>query len=315
MIELRQLRYLIAAAEAGSFSRAARSMNIKQATLSRHVLEVEKRLGMMLFDRRTRGATLTPNGKTYLRTAQRIVREFEELNAWVSATKNGEIGKLAVGFYTSFSAGNLRATLSEFGERYPDVKVRGFERDRDLLLAGIENSLLDIAIMIGDTPYPGLMSRSFWSERILVAIPEGHSLAARDRIHWSDLTGARFLLTERDPGPETRNMLLGKLGMPGYTPEIDMDDIGRDTVLSAIALGGHISIVAESALGIQVPGVVFREIHETNGHMRIGFSGYWREDNENAVLRRFLDFVATRYSLPPIPARPSSHQQPGKEPS
>lgn len=81
MIELRQLRYLIAAAEAGSFSRAARSMNIKQATLSRHIIEVEKRLGMALFDRGTRGATLTHNGDAYLRTARRIVREFEELNA------------------------------------------------------------------------------------------------------------------------------------------------------------------------------------------------------------------------------------------
>jgi DNA-binding transcriptional LysR family regulator len=46
VIELRQLRYLIAAAEAGSFSRAARNLNIKQATLSRHILNVEKRLGM-----------------------------------------------------------------------------------------------------------------------------------------------------------------------------------------------------------------------------------------------------------------------------
>ena len=285
MIELRQLRYLIAAAEAGSFSRAARSMNIKQATLSRHILDVEKRLGMILFDRRTRGASLTPHGKTYLHTAQRIVKEFEELNAWVSAAKNGEAGKLAVGFYTSFSAGNLRATLSEFGERYPDVRVRGFERDRDLLLAGIENGLLDIAIMIGEASYRGLMTRPFWSERILVAIPEGHSLATRERIYWTDLAGERFLLTERDPGPETRNMLLGKLGTPGYSPEIDMDDIGRETVLSAIALGGHLSIVAESALGIQVPGVTFREVHETNGHMRIGFSGYWRVTGPHLVIR------------------------------
>ena len=313
MIELRQLRYLIAAAEAGSFSRAARSINIKQATLSRHILEIEKRLGMALFDRKTRGATLTPNGTTYLRTAQRIVREFEELNAWVRATNDGHAGKLAVGFYTSFSAGNLRATLSEFGERYPEVKVSGFERDRDMLLAGIENGLLDIAIMTGETPYRELMSRPLWSERMLVAMPEGHQLIARERIHWPDLSGERFLLTERDPGPETRNMLLGKLGMPGYTPELAMDDIGRDTVLSAIALGGHISIVAESALGIQIPGVVFREVHETGSHIRIGFSGYWRADNENAVLRRFLDFVAVRYSLPPIPTPQPSHHQPEKK--
>lgn len=315
MIELRQLRYLIAAAEAGSFSQAARNLNIKQATLSRHILQTEKRLGMALFDRKTRGATLTGDGAAYLRIARRIMKEWDELNAWVSATINGHTGKLAVGFYTSFSAGNLRATLGEFSDRFPEVRVRGFERDRDMLLAGIESGLLDIAIMIGEAPYRGLMSRPFWSERMLVAMPEGHSLAEQERIHWTDLTGERFLLTERDPGPETRNMLLGKLGMPGYSPEIDMDDIGRDTVLSAIALGGRISIVVESALGIQVPGVVFREVHETNGHIRIGFSGYWREDNQNPVLRRFLDFVSARYSLPPIPERRPRSQQAGKEPS
>lgn len=314
MIELRQLRYLIAAAEAGSFSRAARSMNIKQATLSRHIIEVEKRLGMTLFDRRTRGATLTPNGKTYLRTAQRIVKEFEELNEWVRATQKGETGRLAVGFYTSITAGNLRATLSEFCERLPGVRVRGFERDRDMLLAGIESGLLDIAIMIGERPYPGIKSRSLWSERHLVVMPEAHPLASRERIHWQDLAGERFLLTERDPGPETRNLLLGKLGSPGYTPEIDMDDIGRDTVISSIALGGRLAIFAESSAGIQVPGVLFREIHEANGHSRIGYSGYWRDDNENPVLRRFLDFVAVRYSLP-AGSGPQPVQPPGKEPS
>ena len=274
MIELRQLRYLIAAAEAGSFSRAARSINIKQATLSRHILEIEKRLGMALFDRKTRGATLTPNGTTYLRTAQRIVREFEELNAWVRATNDGHAGKLAVGFYTSFSAGNLRATLSEFGERYPEVKVSGFERDRDMLLAGIENGLLDIAIMTGETPYRELMSRPLWSERMLVAMPEGHQLIARERIHWPDLSGERFLLTERDPGPETRNMLLGKLGMPGYTPEIAMDDIGRDTVLSAIALGGPARLAARLATGARAqPTTTLRATGAGEGVLRLAIAG------------------------------------------
>lgn len=315
MIELRQLRYLVTAAEAGSFSRAARTLNIKQPTLSRHILETEKRLGMALFDRKTRGATLTANGATYLRIARRILKEWEELNAWVRTTTVGHAGRLVVGFYTSFSAGNLRATLSEVGGRSPEVRLRGFERNRAKLLTGIENGLLDIAIMLGEVRYPGLMSRSFWSERILVAMPEGHPLAERERIHWTDLTGEKFLLTERDPGPETRNMLLGKLGMPGYTPEIDMDDIGRETVLSAIAIGGHLSIVAESALGIHVPGVVFREVHETNGHTRIGFSGYWRADNENPVLRRFLEFVTSRYSMPSVPGPQPPFQQPGQEPS
>jgi DNA-binding transcriptional LysR family regulator len=67
-------------------ARAARNMNIKQATLSRHIIGV----GIILFDRKTRGGTLTPNGKLYLHTARRIVKEFEELTDWVRTTKNGK---------------------------------------------------------------------------------------------------------------------------------------------------------------------------------------------------------------------------------
>lgn len=223
--------------------------------------------------------------------------------------RNGEAGGLAVGFYTSFSAGNLRATLGEFTIRRPSVKIRGVERDRDLLLAGIESQLLDLAIMAGETIYPGIASRPFWSERLLAVLPEDHALAARERIYWPDLAGERFLLMKRDPGPETRSIILSKLGMPGFSPQIDMDDITRETALSSIALGGRISIIAETAIGIQIPGVIFRELFETNGHTRIGYSGYWREDSENPVLRRFLDFVVSRYSLPPIPHRQRDTQR------
>ena len=300
MIDFRQLRYVIAAAEAGSFSRAARNLNIKQATLSRHVLHVEERLGITLFDRRTRGATLTLSGETYLRTARRIAREWEELNTWVRLSRKGEAGRLAVGFYTAFTAGNLRATLTEFAERYPQVHVRNFERGRNLLLTGIESRLLDIAIMVGETTYLNLASCPFWSERIMVVLPEHHPLTERDRIYWPDLLHERFLLTEQDPGPETRSLILAKLGMPGYSPNIEMEDIMRDTALSSLAFSGCISIIAENASGVQIPGVVFRELYETNGHARSGYSGYWREDNDNPALACFLEFVAARYSLPAV---------------
>lgn len=298
VIEFRQLRYLLAAAEAGSFSRAARSLNIKQSTLSRHILQIEKRLGITLFDRLNRGSVLTQDGRIYVRAMQRIMQDYKEVNDWVLATRAGKVGRLTVGFYTSFSAGNLRATLAEFSDRYPDVAVRGFQRDRDLLVAGIENGLLDLAVMIGEIDYPGIKTRPFWSERVLAALPENHPLSQRERIFWSDLASERFLLTTHDPGPETRNTLLGKLGGPGVQPRIEMDDIDRATVLAAVALGRHLSIVAESALGFHYPGVTFREIHENGGHYRTGFSGYWRSDNDSPVLRRFLDFVAARYSLP-----------------
>ena len=119
VIELRQLCYLVLAAESGSFSRAAKRLGIKQSTLSRQLLALEKRLGIEMFERVSRGAVLTSAGQSYLKTAERIVREFGELNSWLQDTRKGRSGRLAVGFYTSFSAGNLRATLEEIGTDLP----------------------------------------------------------------------------------------------------------------------------------------------------------------------------------------------------
>ncbi|WP_300397279.1 LysR substrate-binding domain-containing protein [uncultured Sphingobium sp.] len=65
----------------------------------------------------------------------------------------------------------MRATATDYLEKFPNVKLRGFERNRQRLLEGIENGLLDIAVMIGETRYPNIRTRPFWSERILGSGP------------------------------------------------------------------------------------------------------------------------------------------------
>ncbi|MCB2057150.1 MAG: LysR family transcriptional regulator [Novosphingobium sp.] len=298
MIELRQLRYLVLAAESGSFSRAAKRLGIKQSTLSRQLLALEKRLGIEMFERMSRGAVLTPAGETYLRTAQRVVREFAELNSWLHDTRKGQSGRLAVGFYTSFSAGNLRATLEAFTGGSEAIRIERFERDRDHLLSGLESGLIDIAIMPGEGREPLLSRRSLWSERIHVALPANNALGLADRIYWTDLRGERFRLTQRDPGPQFRQLILGKLADASHHPDIELEDISRETLLASVGIGEHITIVVEAALGLGIVGMVFREIHDRDGPTRVGFSAYWREDNANPVLKAFLAFVEARFSIP-----------------
>lgn len=297
VIELRQLRYLVLAAESGSFSRAAKRLGIKQSTLSRQLLALEKRLGIEMFERMSRGAVLTSAGQSYLKTAERIVREFGELNNWLHDTRKGRSGRLAVGFYTSLSAGNLRATLEAFAGGNEAIRVERFERDRDHLLSGLESGLIDIAIMPGEGREPQLNRRSLWSERIHVALPGNNPLGQADVIYWTDLRGERFRLTQRDPGPQFRQLLLGKLADASHQPDIQMEDISRETLLASIGSGEHIAIVVEAALGLGITGTVFREIHDRDGPTRVGFSAYWREDNANPVLKAFLAFVTARFSL------------------
>lgn len=80
-IEIRQLRYAVLTADTQSFSRAAAALNVKQSTLSRRVMQLEHRLGVKLFERTTRGAEPTENGRAFIEQARRIVTDVENLAA------------------------------------------------------------------------------------------------------------------------------------------------------------------------------------------------------------------------------------------
>jgi DNA-binding transcriptional LysR family regulator len=89
------------------------------------------------------------------------------INAY--STGRGEAGHLAIGFYTSLSAGNLRATLTDFKQRFSQVELGMVERSRAHLITALRNGALDIAIVTGDASHQDNKALSLWSERTLVA--------------------------------------------------------------------------------------------------------------------------------------------------
>jgi DNA-binding transcriptional LysR family regulator len=298
VIELRQLRYLIAAADAGSFTRAALQLNIKQATLSRHIGSIEKRLGLPLFERQPSGAVLTEDGQHYLAAVRRVAEDVAEINDWVRGRRLGEKGRLSIGFYTSLSAGNLRSALSAFADTHPGVDINHVERNRSRLRTGLNNGTIDIAFMLGDASYPDLAKRSLWSERVLVAFAAQHRLEECSPVRWSDLADEHFVLSRSDPGPEVGRIITSRIARADRAPSLSFADIHRETILNTVALGRHVTIVSEASTGNRLDGIRYREIEDRDGETRIAFSGYWREDNPNPVLRTFRDFMLRRYALP-----------------
>lgn len=292
--DIRQLRYAIAAANHGSFYRAARVLDIEQSTLSRNILKLERAVGMPIFERSRAGVTMTLAGSAFIRGAKPMVSSAEKLVAMMRAAGQGRAGGLRLGHNSSVSAGNLRATIMSWREAHPDVEVECVEADRGVLLAGLDTSEIDIAILMGAAEHDGFRCETLWSERILVALPASHPLAERDVVHWTDLRGEHFLLPAADPGPELRDMLLGRLSVSGATPDIRMHQSSRETILS---LNSGVSIVCEGSTGARYPDVVYRPIHGEQGQALTGYSGCWRDDNSNPALRRFLGFIKARYAL------------------
>jgi DNA-binding transcriptional LysR family regulator len=296
-IEIRQLRYAVATADTLSFARAAKALNVKQSTLSKRVLLLEQRLGVTLFDRSPRGATPTDTGKVFLTVARRIVTDVDNLRTTARAVNYGEAGRISVGFSASLTAGNLRMAISDYLLRFPDVQFDGTETGAEALLSGLQSRIIDVAIVAADISDPGIRKRALWSERLMVALPEGHALLASERIFFTDLRREVFVVPSGGTGPTISNLLAARMTDQGYRPNIITQDTSHETILSMLSIGRFITMVSESATGMARPGIVLRDVYDPNGQARIDVSAFWREDNDNPALKRFFKLIDERYPV------------------
>jgi DNA-binding transcriptional LysR family regulator len=297
-VDLQHLRYAVAAADHGSFRRAAEVLLLQQSTLSRCIRQLEHSLGMTVFERSSGGVRATTAGRHFLRTARSIVEQMDSLVNSAYHVGRGEAGRLSVGFYTSISAGNLLATLVDFKRRFSQINVCLKESSRVRLVTALRNGVLDIAIATSELPLLADQGMPLWSERILLALLEEHPLAGKDVVHWTDLRGETVLLSQYDPGRELEDLLMSKLVSPEDRPKIARHDVSRGIIKSLIAAGFGVSLVTESDIGANFSRLTYRELRDGTGPSRVGFSAHWRSDNDNPALANFLKLLGERYPLP-----------------
>ena len=299
-IDLQHLRFAVVAADHGSFRQAAEFLSIKQSTLSRSVRSFEHSIGVPVFERGSGGIKLTRAGRSVLRTARTILEEFNTLIATARANGCGAAGRLGIGFCTSLSVGNLRATLLEFKERAPNVELATAEKSRARLSRMLRNGTLDLLIVTGDANLQDCKSLPLWSERILVTLSKDHPLSKREALYWTDLRGETVLLNRHDPGPDIENLLHSKLLSVEDRPKIESHDVSRGAIKALVSMRMGISLVLESDLGAILPSPLYRELRDGTGPSRLNFSAFWRADNENPALDSFLKLLRERYPSPSV---------------
>ncbi len=301
MLEVHLLRYALAAADSGSFSRAADQFGIKQSTLSKRVQHLELRLGLPLFRRSTRGVVPTDPGERFLSKARRIVQDIEALDQESRALAKGEAGTLRLGFHGSLGAGDLSAVLRAYRDAWPAVEIQAREGGSAMLLDALERDRLDLAILTGRSSWYALRSACFWSDPLFVGLPQGHPLADAETVYWTDLRGASFVVTAADPGPDISAMITARLSGPGHRPAIIAQHVSRDN-LAPFAAGERVTVsagIGPITIGVDMP--IIREVHDAFGATTLEQGVHWRADNDNPALKRFLELLARRYGRP-LPA-------------
>jgi DNA-binding transcriptional LysR family regulator len=216
-VEIRQLQYFVAVADAGTFVHAAERLHIGQPAVSQQVGRLERELRVRLFERTTRRVRLTPAGERLLPEARAVLAAADRVRAVAAEAAAGSGTVLRLG--TSHGLGDrLYRVLDELASTAPDVSVRLVRSRQEDRLAAVRSGDLDAAFVRILESAPGLELVPVWSEPLVVALPERHPLAAHETVRLGQLGELPVRLASPSNNPPFHRMITTALRNAGVEP-------------------------------------------------------------------------------------------------
>ena len=286
-MELRHLRYVVAAAECGSFRRAAKTLEIQESAISRRIRDLEDEIGAALFVRHHAGVRLTHAGERFLVRARRALSQIGHAAIDAGSCGRGESGSVRIGIFSSLASGFLSDLLRTYVGANPGVRPDLVEGGPAGHIISVQRHHLDIAFLTGPPIADGCDVVHLWNERVYVALPSDHELALGSEVSWADLADRNFIISETDPGPEIHDYLIKHLADLGRHPSVERHRVGRDNLMHLVAMGQGLTLTSEATTAACFPGVVYRPLSEEI----LPFCAIWSPQNDNPALRRLLSLA------------------------
>jgi LysR family transcriptional regulator, hydrogen peroxide-inducible genes activator len=255
-MEIHQLRYFVAVAEEGNFSRAAAKVRVAQPSLSQQIRKLETELGQPLFDRLPRSVVLTDAGRCLLDYARQILASIGDARRCVDDLKGKISGDVAVGAIPTIAPYVLPELVVTFQNHYPDVTLHIVEDVTAVITRRVEAGELDVALASTCQRSPTLRVERLGNEALLALVPEGHALAKQQTvITLDDLKSQRFLLLHEMHclSQQVHHLLESRR----LHPEVALAGSQLSTIANMVAAGIGVSIVPNMMVKHQAtPGCV-----------------------------------------------------------
>ncbi len=266
-MDVRQLKYFIAVADEQNFGRAAARLHLSQPPLTRQIQELEAELGVLLFNRTSKGVVLTQAGDTLLRDARNILSLVTQAAERARRAGQGQTGILDVGVYGSSALNIVPRILTQFSASHPDVQVRLHNAHRSQQIDALRQGRVLIAFDRYMPDEEDLEAELVALEPLLVAMNQCHPLAGKPVISVGELRSEAMVMPA-GLNSRTANAALSLFHAHGFEPCIAYEATDVLTGIAAVASGGKgVALVPESAASFHLPGLVFRPLHEASEAM------------------------------------------------
>jgi DNA-binding transcriptional LysR family regulator len=287
-MELRHLRYFVAIAEARSFSGAAERLWVAQPSLSSQIRRLESELGIRLFERHTRGVTLTSAGELFLERSRAVLAAAEVARSTGHDLELGLAGTLRLGLAAETPARAVPTLLSSWSGDHPGVEVTVFESYAGTVARELRDGRLDAVVVPSAFGAPDLHSVSLPSEPWVVLAGHAHRLGHSGPIQAGELDGEPVVVTGHRDGAAYDRAVSDALTGLGVTPMLHRGGPGP-ALFAAVAAGEALALSTETVAAGS--SLIARPLEPAR---RVRFSLLWRDTEPSPALGALIDATTTR---------------------
>jgi DNA-binding transcriptional LysR family regulator len=249
-----------------------------------HALEAE--LGARLFDRSSRGASLTDAGRAFLVKARDVLQAAQEAKTVVKYPGHQK-SELRIGIITPALRMEFAVKLKKFRLAHPELRFRVRHLPVGALHQLLKSGELDVAFTRPFHADPLLLERHLeWHDQLL-AIPSDHPWAKRKAIPWQLLTGARVLLIDPEFNPLYGQNFFHMCGRHHCIPNVDYAASDLPSLIWLVEAGLGVCPYPSSLAKWAPPGVVFRPFHPASRQMELVLM--WSSKNSSPTLKSFIE--------------------------
>jgi len=280
-MNLRDLRYLVAVADAKHFGKAAEACHVSQPTLSAQIKKLEGYLGVDLIERKPRGVALTEVGEELVERARRVLRESDEIVHLARDFRDPLAGTLSVALIPTIGPYLLPLVAKKLRKQLPKLRLMLFEYQTTQLLERLQKGDLDMGILALPIDSEGLATRELYREDFVVALPRQHELASKSAVKVSELAGEQLLLLE--DGHCLRDQALEVCSRTDVHENQDYRATSLETLRQMVAAGWGVTLMPKLATSgpfATGQGVAIRPIPKPSPYRIVG--AVWRKSSTRA---------------------------------
>jgi DNA-binding transcriptional LysR family regulator len=288
-LDIHQLNVFITAAQYLNFTEAAKHLYIAQSAVSHNILELEKELGVKLFDRTKKGLALAPAGEILLVEAFRICSLMEGVSERVRTLAEGGSGELLFGYVSERMIDPIAPCLRRFHEKRPKLNMQFNTYDSITISRHIEDKKIDL----GFGRYENIIRRDeidwrrLYRDPFCVCVSKDHRLAGAKSLSVYDICGEKLVMMKRESNPGMFDMLHKLYLSRGLTPMIIAATNDQRTTFMMARLGIGIAISSKQfAGGYNMEDLVVIPLTDEDAFHDVGVA--WGKNPANPAVSLFL---------------------------